>query len=238
MRISGPHNTVQGNYVSGCEFGIRVSCGEYTASALTPDYKPHLKHGAKKKGIADGLIATYPQVQDLTLNNNVTAGISGADLEMGYAYKKHWPEEQLVLIPERCLIKDNRFIRPQGGDSLIGTIPAAAFPLQRLRFEPNQLRRQPPHGRQKRLCSSGKRVPGGAASRWLDGSRRTGGIQMLTPAEVGPAWVIALGVPEFPMEDDDSCFRTSNSGGKVIESGRGREPKATNDSLDSRPKTR
>jgi poly(beta-D-mannuronate) lyase len=212
VRISGPQNTVHGNYVSDCDFGIRVSCGEYAAGALTADYKPHLKHGAKGKTTADGRIATYPQVKDLTLSDNVAVGIKGADLEIGFAYKKHWPEAQIVLVPERCLIQSNRFVRPRGGDSVIGTIPDTAPPFARFRFEPSQYR--------ENLLVGGKiafaPAAGGCKSEllpvdWTEASEQSH-IKIIASGAVGPAWVIAFRqAGKFPMEDDTSCYRISGT---------------------------
>jgi poly(beta-D-mannuronate) lyase len=210
VRISGPHNTVQGNYVSGCDFGIRVSCGEYVASALTANYKPHLKHGARGKTTADGRIATYPQVTDLTLSENVTVGIRGADLEVGFGYKKHWSEAQLVLLPEGCLIAGNRFVRPRGGDSVIGTIAETGPPLDQLRFAPNRYEGNHLVGGKNAFAAAA----GGCQSEplpagWTE-TVEQGAFQSLAPADVGPGWVIALRCAgKFPMEDDDSCRRTS-----------------------------
>ena len=210
LRISGPQNTVQGNYVSGCEFGIRVSCGEYVATALTADYKPHLKHGAKGRSTADGRIATYPQVKDLTLIENVMVGIRGADLEMGFGYKKHWPSAQLVLLPEGCRIKENRFIRPHGGDSIIGTIPDAKPPLDQFRFEPNHYEGNHLVGGKIAFgpaAGGGKNEPLPAG--WTEAVEQAT-FKTLAPVDVGPAWVIAFRhAGRFPMEDEDPGHSTS-----------------------------
>ena len=210
LRMSGLHNTVQGNYVSGAEFGIRVSTGEYVASALTPSYEPKIKPGAKGKANAEGRIATYPQVKDLTLSDNVTVGISGADLEMGFAYKRHWPEAQMVLLPENCLIKNNRFIRPGGGDSIIGMIAETGPPLDKLQFVPNR------YEGNRLVGGKGAYAPadGGCAMEplaagWTEAGEQSA-FKVLTSTDVGPAWVQALrSAGKFPMEDDTSCERTS-----------------------------
>jgi len=113
LRMSGQHNIVQGNYVSGCDYGIRVACGEFIEGNLTNSYRPDIK--GRGKGM---VVATYPQVKDLTLTGNTIVGSIGPDLEMGSSYKKHWPESQQVLLPEECVIKNNRFVRAKGGASV------------------------------------------------------------------------------------------------------------------------
>ncbi len=216
LRMSGLHNTVAGNYVSDCDFGIRVSCGEYVAQALTTDYEPKLKDGAKGKTTRDGVIATYPPVKDLTLRDNIMVGIRGADLEIGFGYKKHWPQAQLVLLPEDCLIQGNRFVRPRGGDSVIGTMPETEPPLDQLRFLPNRY--------EGNVLVGGENIfaPAAAGCRseplptaWTEAAELAA-FKVLGPAEVGPAWVMAFrSAGRFPMEDDTSCYRESAAPAKT-----------------------
>ncbi len=210
LRMSGLQNTVQGNYVSNTEFGIRVSTGEYVASALTAAYEPKIKPGAKNKNNAEGRIATYPPVKDLTLSDNITAGISGADLEMGFAYKRHWPEAQMVLLPENCLIKNNRFIRPGGGDSIIGTVPETVPPLSKFQFAPNRYEGNRLLGGKSAfsLADAGSVVES-LPQGWSEAAELAA-FQVLTAADVGPAWVQAFrSAGKFAMEDDTSCERAS-----------------------------
>jgi poly(beta-D-mannuronate) lyase len=210
LRMSGLSNTVQGNYVSGAEFGIRVSTGEYVASALTADYKPKLKPGAKNKNNAEGRIATYPQIKDLTLSDNVTVGISGADLEMGFGYKRHWPEAQMVLLPENCLIKNNRFIRPGGGDSIIGTTPEIAPPLSKFQFVPNRYEgNRLIGGRSAFTLADAGCVVESLPNGWSEATELAA-YKVVTAADVGPAWVQTFrSAGKFAMEDDTSCERAS-----------------------------
>lgn len=198
LRMSGERNIVQGNYVSGCEYGIQVSTGEFIKSALTPDYKPDLKGRAGE----EERIATYPQNRDVTISENVTVGIAGADLEIGGGYKKHWPGAQLVLLPENCTIKNNRFVRPMGGESIIGTTPDKTGPLARFVFKPNIYSGNVLVGGKNNFApaSSGMRsqpIPSG----WTEERERIG-FKPLTARDVGPAWVIALrDAGKFPLEN-------------------------------------
>lgn len=210
LRMSGYHNTVQANYVSGCEWGIRIQTGEYNESALTADYEPNLKEKKGKKG-EDGEnvnVAKYPPVQDLRLADNICANNSGPDLEVGFGYKKHWPENQLVLLPQNSRIENNRFLRPQGGDSIIGAVADTNPPLDKLALAPNTYENNlllggacayPPaeSGCKKEPMPAGWTEESELASR-----------KPLTAGDVGPAWVIAFRkAGQFAIEDDKSCYR-------------------------------
>jgi poly(beta-D-mannuronate) lyase len=209
LRMSGLHNTVEGNFISGCDWGIKVMAGEFIERALTPDYKPTKKKTAGKGTDKDEtLIAKYPQVKDLSLSGNIAVGNTGPDLEMGFGYKRRWPAFQMVLMPEDCLVKDNRFVRPQGGPSVIGTVPETAPPLDMFRFESNRYEGNvvlggtvdyPPA---EAGCKT-EPMPAG----WKEETEMAG-FKPLTASDVGPPWVIALrNAGRFTVEDDRSCFR-------------------------------
>jgi len=186
FRMSGEHNLVQGNFAAGCEYGIEVSCGEYIASHLTADYQPNLKtKGVKKEGSS---VPTYPQNKDVTIIDNVMVGHTGPDLAIGSSYKSHWPESQQVLLPEECIIKNNRFVRPKGGESVIGTIPDTSPPLDQFKFKPNQYVGNLLIGG---TCSFAP-AAGGFKSEpisagWSE-TREIAKLKPLTPLEVGPDW--------------------------------------------------
>ena len=183
LRITGSHNVVEGNYVSGCDYGIRVMCGEFTGSALTKSYVPDVK---QKK-----TIATYPQVKDLTLRDNLVVGVRGADLEIGFAYKKHWPESQMVLLPEKCTIQNNRFIRQNGGDSVIGAIPEKNAPLDRFAFQPNTYTDNLLVGGRNKFAPSASGFKMQALPEGWSEKQETGKFKPLGPKDVGPDWMRA-----------------------------------------------
>ena len=118
----------------------------------------------------------------------------------------------MILIPEACLIKNNRFVRPRGGDSVIGTIPDRTPPLDQFRFEPNRYEGNQLIGGRNAfpLATDGwtsEAVPDG----WSEASERSK-FKILTARDVGPAWVIALReTGKFPMEEDGSTTRTPAS---------------------------
>jgi len=206
LRMSGRNNVVRGNFVSGCGYGIRVACGEFIADALTPSYVPDVKPNGRKT--ADVRIPTYPQVRNLKLSDNVMVGISGPDLEVGSSYKNHWPESQQVLLPEGCVIENNRFVRPQGGAAVLVTVAEAKAPLDRFTFKPNTYRGN-------FLVGSGTVAAAAQAgfattaipADWSETKERAT-FKPLTDEDVGPEWVIALRrAGQFSVEDTASAER-------------------------------
>lgn len=190
LRMSGRDNVVQANYISGCDYGIRVACGEFIAEALTPSYAPDVKPNSKRT--AQVRIPTYPQVRNLVLTDNVVVGISGPDLEVGSSYKGHWPASQQVLLPEDCVFTQNRFVRPQGGSSVLVTIAEQTAPLDRFNFRPNSYSRNV-------LAGSGSIAAaardGFAIQALPDGwseAQEGAVLKPLTAEDVGPAWIVAL----------------------------------------------
>jgi poly(beta-D-mannuronate) lyase len=188
-RMSGEHNLVQGNFASGCAYGINVSCGEFIGEALTPGYEPNVKsRGVKKAG---SVVPTYPQNRDVTIEGNVMVGNAGPDLNFGSSFKNHWPASQQVLLPEQCIVRNNRFVRPQGGASIIGTLPETTPPLNRFKFLPSRFSGNVLVGGENAYAPATagcelQKLPGGWSS-----SQESTGFVPLTPNDVGPAWVIA-----------------------------------------------
>jgi poly(beta-D-mannuronate) lyase len=207
LRMSGRDNLVQGNFVSGCDYGIRVACGEFIADSLTSSYVPDVKPNGRRT--AQVRIPTYPQVVRLTLSDNVIVGSSGPDLEVGFAYKNHWPESQQILLPEACQISRNRFVRPQGGASVLVTAADPKPPLDRFTFKPNHYTGNVLVGAANTapVAADGfvsQEVPAG----WSEAQERAR-LQPLTAKDVGPAWVIALReAGRFSIEEPASSERT------------------------------
>ncbi|NBN94292.1 MAG: hypothetical protein EBV31_01470 [Verrucomicrobia bacterium] len=207
LRMSGANHVVQGNYVSGCDYGIRVSAGEFTAYALTPDYSPKEKNNAKTAKNALGIVTAYPQSKKLTLSGNTVVACEGPDLELGSDYKKHWPQEQMVLLPSDCEIGGNRFVRPKGGVSVEVVAPESQFASLAAKSLANRFRSNVVvGGKLKGVSGSGFKVEDLAAG-WTE-KREMGELHPLKPEDVGPPWVIALrAAGNFEVEDDMSCSR-------------------------------
>ena len=184
IRMSGSHNLIQSNFISGCGYGIAVSSGEYWDKPLTPAYVVNDRDGRTPNK------SRYPQNKYVTISQNVTVGNSGPDLDIGVEeYKKHWPENQNVLIPEECVIENNRFYRPNGGISVIGKIPESNPPLDRLTFKPNTYADNTILGGKNTFAPASvgfKETP--IPPGWSEG-QVTAGFKPLTAAEVGPEWL-------------------------------------------------
>lgn len=207
LRMSGANHVVQGNYVSGCDYGIRVSAGEFTAHALTPDYSPKEKNNAKTAKNALGIVTAYPQSKKLTLSGNVVVACDGPDLELGSDYKKHWPQEQMVLLPSDCDISGNRFVRPKGGASVEIVAPEPQFASLAAKSLPNRFSNNVVLGAKSKGAPSGGFKFEGLPSGWTE-KRELGEFHPLKPEDVGPPWVIALrAAGKFEVEDDMSCSR-------------------------------
>ncbi len=215
LRMSGSNHVVQGNLVDRCDYGLRISAGEFVASALTPAYVPHEKDNATSARNATGVVSAYPRSSKVTISANVIIGSKGPDLEVGSDYKKHWPEEQLVLLPSDCEFSGNRFIRPAGGTSVELATPDPKIPATISRQTPNRYR--------ENILWGGKPAPAGAEAgckamplpaNWSE-AKELSGFHPLTLAEVGPSWVNALRLAgKFEVENDLSCSRQPEGGNK------------------------
>lgn len=209
LRMSGANHIVTQNYVSGTEYGIRVSAGEYIGSALTPDYQPHNKDKAATTKNVEGTVTAYPQIKKLMLADNVVANVKGSYLEMGSSFKKNWPAEQMILLPEDCDIQNNRFYNTGSGAVVEGPILDSKAPLKSLAAKPNRYKNNIIFGEGKIKyppAENGFKVEG-LTSGWSEKKELTN-FTVLTPKEVGPPWVISLrDAKKFPMEDDRACYR-------------------------------
>ena len=189
LRMSGQHNTVRNNFVSRCDHGIVVSCGDYFEADLTGHYKTHAAKSKSAKKSDLGISAKYAQNKFLTLTGNVVIESKNLDLEIGAAYKKHWPESQMVLLPEECRIENNRFVRAKDGISVAGTIPETAAPLDRFSFKPNTYGGNVIVGGENSYApsSSGFKIEP-LPKDWSE-AQELAKFKPLTPADVGPQWL-------------------------------------------------
>jgi poly(beta-D-mannuronate) lyase len=208
LRMSGANNTVIENYVSGTEYGIRVSAGEYIGSALTPGYEPHNKDRAASTKNSEGTVTSYPQVKKLMLANNIIANVKGSCLQIASDYKKHWPASQMILLPEDSDIMNNRFINTTPGTVIEGSLPDGKTPMGGITAKPNRYKGNVILGEGKIKyppAEKGFKIEA-LPSNWSE-KKELSNFTVLTPQDVGPPWVIALrDAKKFPMEDDRSCY--------------------------------
>ena len=191
IRMSGQGHVVQGNFVSGCDDGIQVSCGDLFEKDLTGKYVP-----CPRQGTPLGRVPYYGAVKNLTLRGNVVIGTKGADLDFGAKYKVSWPRLQTILLPEGCRIENNRFVRPRGGISVTGTVPGADYDpvLPKMTYQPNKFAGNVIAGGEnsfapaKNGCTVTK-LPSG----WSEAAEAAK-FKPLTPADVGPDWVRSKGL--------------------------------------------
>jgi len=208
LRMSGANNTVIQNYVSGTEYGIRVSAGEYIGSALTPGYEPHNKDRAASTKNTEGTVTSYPQVKKLMLANNIVANVKGSCLDIASDFKKHWPASQMILLPEDSDIMNNRFISNSSGAVVEGSLPDGKTPMGGITTKPNRYKGNVILGEGKIKyppAENGFKIEA-LPSNWSE-KKELSDFKVLTPQDVGPPWVIALrDAKKFPMEDDRSCY--------------------------------
>jgi poly(beta-D-mannuronate) lyase len=208
LRMSGANNTVIQNYVSGTEYGIRVSTGEFIGSALTPAYEPHVKDRAANAKNSDGTVTSYPQVKKLMLAQNVVANVKSSCLEIGTNYKDNWPASQMILLPEDSDIMNNRFINTTPGTVVEGSLPDGKTPMGGITAKPNRYKGNVILGEGKIKyppAEKGFKIEA-LPSNWSE-KKELSNFTVLTPQDVGPPWVITLrDAKKFPMEDDRSCY--------------------------------
>jgi len=132
IRVSGRNHSVTGNYISNCDNGITVQCGEYIEKDLTGSYDPILREGTPL-----GRVPRYGPVRKLLVSNNVIVKCKRFALEIGGSYKSRWPVNQMIMLPEDSSFENNRIITINEQSSIIGTTPDQEAPFNTVTFQPN-----------------------------------------------------------------------------------------------------
>jgi len=97
IRVAGSNHRVINNYISDVsEDGIRLITGEYYEKSLTNNFAP------KKKDLPK-----YLQVKNGFYAHNTIVNCGGNGINIGYAYENHWPDLQMILLPENNRIVNN-----------------------------------------------------------------------------------------------------------------------------------
>ena len=105
IRVAGENHHVFNNYISDVEEdGLQIMAGEYVDEALSPKFKP--AHGDPISGGGEGA-PRYRQVKNGVFENNTIINAEEIGINIGSSYLKHWPEFQMVLMPENNIIRNN-----------------------------------------------------------------------------------------------------------------------------------
>jgi poly(beta-D-mannuronate) lyase len=126
IRVAGPNHRVVNNYIADvAEDGIRLIAGEYYEKSLTPNFAP------KKKNLPK-----YLQVQNGYFAHNTIISCGENGINVGFSYKNHWPDLQMVLFPENNHFINNLVYNVKENAINIEQIDKAA-PLDVFNFKPN-----------------------------------------------------------------------------------------------------
>lgn len=127
IRLAGAHHRVINNYISNvAQDGIRLISGEYTES-LTGQFKTTPRRKT---------IPTYLQVVNAYIADNTIIDVGESGINIGYRYKAGWPDDQLVLLPEKNVIANN-LIHQFGKAAIETAVQDKTAPLDIFSFEPN-----------------------------------------------------------------------------------------------------
>ena len=134
----------------------------------------------------------YQQVKNLTLKDNVMVGNKNADLNIGARYRVGWPKCQAILLPENCVIENNRIVRPNGGVAVVGTLPGSDKDpvVPKLTFLPNKYVGNVIVGGTNSFEPSkdGFKIKTKLPAGWTE-ANEAANFKPLTPADVGPDWI-------------------------------------------------
>ena len=131
IRVAGQFHRIINNYICDvAEDGLRLIAGEFVELSLTDDYKPF-----KETGVI-GRVPKYSQVKNSLFAHNTVINAGGNGIDIGFSYKIHWPEIQMVLLPESNRFVNNLVVncKKNGINIAVQDIEA---PLQFFVFKPN-----------------------------------------------------------------------------------------------------
>ena len=123
VRITGRDQIVTNNYVEGCRYGMLLMCGGFTDRDLSGRSRTTKQLSGSKNAEPK-----YHQVQRLLLKGNRLVNNNRFDLNLSGDFLKNWPEEQSVLLPDKCRIEDNSIYSSRSHASVTGTDPELIKP--------------------------------------------------------------------------------------------------------------
>jgi poly(beta-D-mannuronate) lyase len=133
MRITGQHQRIEDNFISGCDYGIMLVSGEYIERDVTGKYDP-----IKREGTPLGRVPRYGWVRETDVLHNTFVDNTGTDLMIGGNYKSGWPGSQRFLFPEDNAISGNVIIKSGGGTAVDAAALDTNPPLDAFHFKPNR----------------------------------------------------------------------------------------------------
>ncbi|MEI6751838.1 MAG: polysaccharide lyase 6 family protein [Paludibacter sp.] len=97
IRVGGANHRVINNYITDVtEDGLRLITGEYYEKSLTNHFAP------KKKDLPK-----YIQVENGYFASNTIINCGGFGIDVGYNYQSHWPDLQMILMPQNNRVVNN-----------------------------------------------------------------------------------------------------------------------------------
>jgi poly(beta-D-mannuronate) lyase len=131
IRVAGQFHRIINNYICDvAEDGLRLIAGEFVELSLTDDYKPF-----KETGVI-GRVPKYSQVKNSLFAHNTVINAGGNGIDIGFSYKIHWPEIQMVLLPESNRFVNNLVVNCKKNGINIA-VQDKESPLDFLTFKPN-----------------------------------------------------------------------------------------------------
>jgi len=165
IRLAGSHHRVVNNYISNvARDGIRLISGEYNKS-LTDQFKttPRPK-----------TIPNYLQVVNAYIADNTIIDVGESGINLGYRYKDGWPDDQLVLLPEKNVISNN-LIYQFGKVAIETVVQDKTAPLDIFSFDANTF--------------TGNIISGAGGVGAVEYADRAPTHEPLVAADVGPDWM-------------------------------------------------
>ncbi len=191
IRVTGENLRVANNYVADvAEDGLLLMAGEYVEANLTDAFKPQNKD-ANGKGLA-----RYRQVKNSVFENNYFLYVGGTGITIGSSYKRHWPEHQMVLLPEKNVLKNNLVVSPTSAaisitvPEVIGDLKFATNSYQgNIAFEALMDKKQ---FSTNEFATTDPKLKKNANGLWQPTTKMNVlplNLKLLSPKDVGPLWM-------------------------------------------------
>lgn len=185
VRVTGQGQEISRNYIERCTYGISLMCGEYVKTALTDQYVP------VARDVEGGRIPKYAPISDLHMSENTLVDNAEFNLDIGGFYRTNWPQEQRIILPERCIFSKNTLYAVGHSASVIGTSSLAIRAPDQSRDLHNQFQGNVLIGgtiRYAQFAQGTKLLPRDKTETGLATRLK---VKILKADEVGPSWLPA-----------------------------------------------